>query len=507
MDTLDGGSGVDVLDGGSGGTVLSDQIDGSVTLTNTGYLTAAGDRAISPDFLGNVTLIGGDGNQTIDINAFTTGRVTVFGGGGNDSILGSVGTDVIFGGDGNDTILGGGSQDFLFGEGGNDTVNGGGASDIISGGLGNDRIVAGSVVGENNILREDVDANLTLSTSVGGVHSLIGAGTDVLIGIFVAAILAGGPSNNRIDVTAFAGGTTLIGAAGDDTLLGGAFSDVVFAGPGADSIATGAGNDSLFGEDGDDLLQGGADNDLLRGGTGNDSFDGGAGTADRVSEQGNTNVVVNLLQLTSPLLGTDNALAVERFELTGGSGANLLDARLSSLPVLLNGGTGNDTLLGGGFIDEINGGSGNDIISGAAGLDTLNGGSGTDVVYEKANRNFTINGLQLTFLATGTETAISVEGFALVGGNGANTLDARLSRVPVTLLGGLGNDTLLGSNLADVLVGGSRTAAPASDGTDLLDGGAGVDTYDNGPGDTRVGTDDLVVANIFAQLPSWLDSI
>ncbi|HEX7811314.1 MAG TPA: Ig-like domain-containing protein, partial [Burkholderiales bacterium] len=53
--------------------------------------------------------------------------------------------------------------------------------------------------------------------------------------------------------------------------------------------------------------------------------------------------------------------------LVGGSGNDLLD-----------GGAGNDTLVGGPGNDVLLGGSGDDILSGGAGSDTLNGGTGTD---------------------------------------------------------------------------------------------------------------------------------
>lgn len=506
VDTLDGGSGVDLLDGGTSGLFLADQIDGSVTMTNTGYLTAGGDRAIAETF-GGITLSGGDGNDNIDINGFTACRVTVYGGNGDDSVLGGAGVDLIYGGSGNDVLLGGGGADIIYGQDGNDTVNGGGASDILSGGFGDDRIVGGT---GDNILREEVSGTSTLTTTA-GVQTLTGAGTDAIIGSFVAAMLTGVGSNNTIDVTAFVGTTTLIGSNGNDILLGGASRDVLYGGPGNDSLVGGGGADSLFGESGDDILQGGAGNDLLRGSQGTDSIDGGADT-DRISEQGNTDFVVNGLQVSSAETGTDTAANIERIELSGGSGANLLDARLATVPVLLNGGTGNDSLFGGAFADELVGGSGDDVLSGGAGQDILNGGVGNDTVYEKANTNFVITNRRLTSAATGNETGISIEGFVLVGGAGNNTLDARLSAISVTLLGAGGNDTLYGSAFADVLVGGSRTVTPASnggDGVDSLDGGAGVDLYDNDPLDTRsaLQAGETAIGTVFAGLPSWLDQI
>ncbi len=508
VDTLEGGAGIDFLSGGASVAAISDQIEGTLVLTNTGYQTTRGDRALvdagAGNQLGNVTLQGSDLADVIDISTFTGGRVTVMAGGGNDSVLGGAGPDVILGGDGDDTLLGGGGQDQVFGENGNDTVNGGGASDTVGGGLGNDRIVAGSAAGETNTLRKDVDANLTLSTS-GGTHTLTGAGTDVLTGFIVAAQLTGGPSANTISAVNFSGATTLAGGDGNDTLLGSNQGDFLIGGAGADSLVGNSGNDSLFGDDDNDNLQGGVGNDVLHGGTGNDALDGGA-DIDRVVEQSNTDVVIVGLQLNSQLLGTDTATLVERIEITGGSGANVLDARQSSVQVLLNGGAGNDTLLGSAFPDDINGSSGNDVISGGGGNDTLDGSSGTDILYEVADTNFTINGLRLTSLATGDETALRVEGIVLVGGNGNNVLNASKSSVAVTLLGGSGNDTLTGSVFVDVLIGGSRADSTA--GVDSINGDAGADIIGADAADTLVADPlDQVIADVLASLPTWIDAI
>ncbi len=147
------------------------------------------------------------------------------------------------------------------------------------------------------------------------------------------------------------------------------------------------------------------------------------------------------------------------------------------------------------------------MIDGGLQNDVLDGGNGTDIVYEKADSNFTINGLQITSTATGTETTVNTEGFAIVGGVGNNRLDASLSSVAVVLLGGSGNDTLIGSALADVLLGGSRATPTA--GTDSLTGGGGADKLDDDASDTRVtdGLDQVQLSAVLAALPAWLDQI
>jgi hypothetical protein len=52
-----------------------------------------------------------------------------------------------------------------------------------------------------------------------------------------------------------------------------------------------------------------------------------------------------------------------------------------TIPAMLSGGSGNDTLTGGSGNDVLEGGSGNDTLFGGAGADALLGGSGNDVLH------------------------------------------------------------------------------------------------------------------------------
>jgi Ca2+-binding RTX toxin-like protein len=53
----------------------------------------------------------------------------------------------------------------------------------------------------------------------------------------------------------------------------------------------------------------------------------------------------------------------------------------------LNGGSGNDRLIGNGAANEINGWGGNDVIRGAGGNDALSGWDGNDQVYGEAGND------------------------------------------------------------------------------------------------------------------------
>jgi serralysin len=140
----------------------------------------------------------------------------------------------------------------------------------------------------------------------------------------------------------------------------------------------------------------------------------------------------------------------------------------------INGQGGNDTIFGLGGDDTLSGGDGNDVLSGGAGNDTIDGGTGCDVVtYADATTSITVN-LGLTsaqnMQGAGIDTILNVEG--VIGGSGNDTLigtdDANV------LTGGAGNDVLSGKGGNDVIDGG--------DGDDLIDGGAGNDTLIGGNG-------------------------
>jgi Ca2+-binding RTX toxin-like protein len=230
------------------------------------------------------------------------------------------------------------------------------------------------------------------------------------------------------------------------------------------------------GGSGNDSLLGGLGEDSLTGGLGDDTLNGGDGT-DRVVETADVNFTLTDGLLVN--LGTDVLLSIEEASLTGGAGANILDASAFTGAVTLTGGAGNDSLVGGSGNDSLLGGLGDDSLTGGLGDDTLDGGTGTDRVIETADVNFTLtNGM---LLGLGTDTLLSIEEASLTGGTSANTLNASGFTGPVTLAGGAGNDSLVGGSGNDSLLGGT--------GNDSLTGGLGDDTLNGGDG-----TDTLIEA-------------
>ncbi len=134
------------------------------------------------------------------------------------------------------------------------------------------------------------------------------------------------------------------GGAGDDTFtMDGTKSVYVNGGAGNDSIRGGSGNDLLLGGDGDDKIDGGDGRDIIRGGRGADSLWGGDGDDYIAGDAGDDQL--------------DGGYG--KNELWGGIGNDHLFVPNSAVRNYLIGGTGNDTMVGGGR-DYYQGGTGAD---------------------------------------------------------------------------------------------------------------------------------------------------
>lgn len=504
VDFLSGGAGIDRLDGGSSLTAIVDDFAGSVTLTNSGYQTQRGEVVVLQG-LSSATLTGSSGPDSFNSTGLTSGAVWVTGAGGNDTLQGGLLGETLLGGDGDDIVAGGGGRDSLLGEAGNDVLRGNGGTDTLNGGPGTDRLDAGTEA--NVLVISGIVGNLTISTVPGSLTTNVvggGIGADTYIGRFTVAELSGDDGPNLIDASNFGGSVTLLGNSGADVLVGSTFNDLLDGGAGNDSLNGNTGDDALLGAAGNDRLNGGNGNDILTGGRGNDVLNGDSGS-NTLREQENSNITVASFQLTTAS-GVDSFANMQLLELRGGGSANLIDARGAPVPVLLVGDAGADTLLGGPFNDTLMGGVGDDVLSGGLGVDRLVGQDGNDLQYEVADANFVVNADQVVRDGFESDSSVSIEGIVLVGGAGANLLNAFNATIPVTLIGAGGNDVLRGGSAKDVLIGGHRADLAA--GSDDLAGYGSADTFDNDPNDRRtMNSDDLIVAAIFSLLPSWIDAI
>jgi VCBS repeat-containing protein len=264
----------------------------------------------------------------------------------------------------------------------------------------------------------------------------------------------------------------------------------------------------LDGGAGNDNITGSADFDeMISGGLGNDVLNGGLGGQDRLLETatiGSANALMLTLtnrNLTGGL-GSDTLSGFEEALLSGGNGADTLNAAAFTGQVTLIGGGGNDVLTGGSSDDSLDGGDGNDVLTGNAGNDTLLGGvandklmggigndqlfggDGSDTVVAVGGSNYLLNDSSLA--GDGNDALDQIESALITTGNSASTIN-------VSEFSGSGVNTLTGGGAGDVIVGSRGTdSIVGGGGNDRLQGLAGRDTVSGGVGDDTIegGADD-----------------
>ena len=214
-------------------------------------------------------------------------------------------------------------------------------------------------------------------------------------GALPASNLFGGTGNDVL--TSGSGNDQLFGQAGNDTLLGKGGFDLLFGGTENDTITGGDADDQAFGQSGDDRMiwNPGDDTDLNEGAEGTDTVEvnGGNGTEQFTTTANGTRVRFDRLD-PAPFaidIGTSESLVLnanggdDRFSATGNLAA--------LIKITVDGGTGNDQLLGSNGVDLILGGDGNDFVDGQQGNDTGFLGAGTDTFqWDPGDGNDTIEG-------------------------------------------------------------------------------------------------------------------
>ncbi len=193
--------------------------------------------------------------------------------------------------------------------------------------------------------------------------------------------LFGGTGDDTL--TGGSGNDQLFGQADNDSLDGKGGFDLLFGGSGNDTLVGGDGDDQMFGEAGDDLLiwNPGDDTDLHEGGAGVDTslVNGGGGAEVFTATANGTRVRFDRLD-PAPFaidMGTMENLVVnmggggDRFSATGNLAA--------LIRITVDGGAGDDTILGSNGADTLLGGDGNDFVDGQQGNDLALLGAGNDV--------------------------------------------------------------------------------------------------------------------------------
>ncbi len=214
-------------------------------------------------------------------------------------------------------------------------------------------------------------------------------------GALPSANLFGGANNDTL--SGGLGNDQLFGQAGNDTLLGRGGFDFLFGGADNDTLTGGDADDQVFGESGNDRMiwNPGDDTDLNEGGGDTDTVEvnGGNGAEQFTATANGTRVRFD--RVTPAPFSIDIGTS-EKLVLNANAGNDSFSAtgNLAALiAITVDGGTGNDTILGSNGIDALTGGDGNDFVDGQQGNDTAFLGAGADVFqWDPGDGNDTVEG-------------------------------------------------------------------------------------------------------------------
>ncbi len=427
-----------------------------------------------------MTTLNNDSN-VVDLNLPGLGPDTIFAQAGGDFVRTStLGGSLIFGEGDNDTIVSVGPNDTIYGGNDEDSIRSQRTPALLFGDSGNDTIVAearATLVGGpgDDFLQASVEANLMFGNE--GADILLGGGKnrDTLYGgkgnDSIGFFKSGGDNNLGISLAGGSGGNEgsnfLRGDLGDDLVVGINIRDSLFGGRGNDTVQAvgsssylegGEGDDSLyiknptqtqfnpFTGNSNDTVTVGVEKITLQGGAGNDTITGGYGQSaggKNLFDGGDGNDRITVFATQDTALGGAGNDFIESTTvpplfnpLPNPAGQTFIGSRS-----LLDGGAGNDTIIGGfsSASDTLIGGEGEDTLSGIFRI--ASGGDGNDTI--NANGTF-----------TGT-TPISI---TLEGGLGNDRLIGNITNPVGTIVtnimnGGAGNDTVIFGTVRDQLSG------------------------------------------------------
>lgn len=524
-DALIGGRQGNIINGGPGAipdVICGGEGDDAVDYSNaTAPLTVTLDSGLEPDVTGGVgsttqsirdTCAGNDEQFAADVKTSPNKDCQPNDGqaGENDCVgqdiervLGGSGSDVLIGSDpdapvgdpltrsvalvvGDNALDGGAGNDLLAGQNGADTMIGGPGSDVVTyiGITTSDVLYPGKaepVIATIDGVADDGGATDVSNDPIASRNDNIGTDVESVVGGFGDDTLTGDGNRN-----------TLRGGPGNDYLDGGGGDDIVAAGAGDDTLLGGAGDDDLLGKTGNDTLHGDADTgdettfgDVLDGGPDNDTLDGGSGPDLLIGDDGTD--VADYSSATAPVSSTPDDVDNDGIGGEGDSVGSDIEGA--------TGGSDNDTLFGNGDGGTLSGGSGNDTLNGGGGPDNLIGGLGLDTADYSNRSAVTVN---LSVAGgdgePGENDDVAGDVERVVGGSGNDTLVG--NGAANNLLGGAGNDTLTGGGGFDFLSGGAGDDTLSSgddsdvingdDGNDTLGGDAGADTLSGGAGDDQL---------------------
>lgn len=322
---------------------------------------------------------------------------------GNDTYTGTVRPDIIYGLAGDDVLSGGAANDTLYGEDGTDVLNGDDGRDKLYGGLGNDLLDGGSQNDE----------------------------------------LYGDEGNDRLE-----------GGDGDDQLIGGAGSDELYGGAGSDVLRNAWG---LWGENSLDQAYGGVGDDTYI--YTDSTFYHGGSTLNHAYVHENPdegvdvirsnyynialpenfeNLIVEGINVQWSSQGADYQSRYIYRNFTGNSSDNIIQmdsgesARWfdSGKYHVVDGGAGNDTLIGSNANEVYVVDSFGDVI--------IEAGSSNSIDTVRASMSYSLAGL------TGIENIeLTADNTTATGDSGKNQLNGSMAYGANTLIGGDGDDTYI----------------------------------------------------------------
>ncbi len=304
----------------------------------------------------NTTLVrmlglGGDDQLSLDLTGGSLPRCHLDGGPGADALRGGLLEDVLQGGEGKDLLDGDGGSDVLLGGGDDDVFvwNPGDASDVLEGGGGKDTLqFNGSSVGEQFVLSAS-GARFRLSRDI-------------------ANVVMDGGGLERVECRALGGADTV--------------RIENLAGTGVGEVMVGLGS-SLAGGTGDSEV----DAVLVNGTSGPDGI--------QVSDSGAGVVVTGL---AAKVFLTDSEVGRDQLLISGLGDADVMDASglsAGKLGLFLDGGDGEDQIVGSQGVDFLVGGRDEDSLLGGGSDDTFlwNPGDGSDEIEGQAgNDKLVFNG-------------------------------------------------------------------------------------------------------------------
>ena len=283
-------------------------------------------------------------------------------------------------------------------------------------------------------------------------------------GALPRANLFGGVGNDTL--TGGSGGDQLFGQGGNDTLLGRGGFDFLFGGADHDTLTGGDADDQVFGESGNDRMiwNPGDDTDLNEGGSGSDTVEVNGGN-DAESFTATANGARVRFDRFNPAPFSLDIGTTENLVLNANGGDDTFSAtgNLAALiQITVDGGAGNDTLLGSNGADLLLGGDGNDFIDGQQGNDVALMGAGDDTFqWDPGDGSDTVEGQD------GTDTML----FNGSGGNEIFDVSANGARVRFTR--NLGNIVMDLNDVESIdlnaLGGTDTTTVNDVSGTDLVE--------------------------------------